>query len=52
MHLVVHLERIYGKPAIAILAIYHFDAMFDTESGLPKKCKHCFAQLGYSWQFC
>ena len=31
--------------SIAILAIYRFDAMFDTESGLPEKCKYSFAQL-------
>ena len=37
---------------IAILAIYRFDAIFDTESELPEKCKHSFAQLEYFWQFC
>ena len=37
---------------IAILAIYRFDAMFDTDSGLAEKCKHSLAQLEYSWQFC
>ena len=33
---------------IAILAIYRFDAIFDTESELPEKCKHSFACLGLS----
>ena len=37
---------------MAIMAIYRFDAMFDTESGLLEKCKHSLAQLEYSWQFC
>ena len=36
---------------IAILAIYRFDTVFDTESGLPEKCKYFFAQLGSGWVF-
>ena len=39
------------QECIAILAIYSFYAMFDTDSGLPEECKHSFAKLEYSWQF-
>ena len=33
---------------IAILAIYRFDAMIDTESGLPEMCKYSLALLWLS----
>ena len=44
----IFMASIFISIVIAILGIYRFDAIFDTESELPEKWKHSIACLGLS----